>query len=60
MCRSFLSVWKDENGKEILDGRNNLGVVSINIPRIAIEAEGNIDKFWELLDIRCELVAICD
>lgn len=55
MCRSFLSVWKDENGKEILDGRNNLGVVSINIPRIAIEAEGDIDKFWELLDIRCEL-----
>jgi hypothetical protein len=55
MCRSFLSVWKDESGKEILDGRNNLGVVSVNIPRIAIEAEGCIGKFWELLDIRCEL-----
>ncbi|WP_459567155.1 anaerobic ribonucleoside-triphosphate reductase, partial [Enterobacter hormaechei] len=42
-CRSFLSVWHDEHGNEILDGRNNLGVVTINLPRIAIEAEAQED-----------------
>lgn len=35
-CRSFLSVWKDENGNEVLDGRCNLGVVTLNLPRIAL------------------------
>lgn len=51
-CRSFLSVWKDESGREILDGRNNLGVVSINLPRIAIESGGNQDRFWSILEER--------
>lgn len=57
-CRSFLSVWHDEHGNEILDGRNNLGVVTINLPRIAIEAQKADDmhyRFWELLDERLEL-----
>lgn len=44
-CRSFLSVWKDANGNEVLDGRNNLGVISLNLPRIAIESGGNFEKF---------------
>ena len=34
-CRSFLQGWKDENGQEVNDGRMNLGVVTLNIPRIA-------------------------
>ncbi|MCS5736857.1 anaerobic ribonucleoside-triphosphate reductase, partial [Herbiconiux daphne] len=51
-CRSFLSVWHDENGNEVLDGRNNLGVVSLNLPRIAIESKGDWEKFWEILDER--------
>lgn len=50
-CRSFLSA----NGYESNMGRNNMGVVSVNIPRIAIEANGDINKFWEILDKRCEL-----
>ncbi|WAW44544.1 ribonucleotide reductase of class III (anaerobic), large subunit [Klebsiella phage Kp_GWPR59] len=59
-CRSFLSVWHDDNGNEILDGRNNLGVVTINLPRIAIEAEAQEeedahDAFWRILDERLEL-----
>lgn len=59
-CRSFLSVWNDEHGNEILDGRNNLGVVTINLPRIAIEAEAQEDEdahdaFWRILDERLEL-----
>lgn len=49
-CRSFLSVWKDKDGNEVLDGRNNLGVVSLNLPRIAIKSGGDINKFWTLLD----------
>ncbi len=36
-CRSFLGAYQ-EQGQEIHDGRNNLGVVSLNLPRIAIEA----------------------
>lgn len=48
-CRSFLAGLKDENGNEVLDGRNNLGVVSINIPRIAIESKGNVDSFYREL-----------
>ena len=47
-CRSFLQGWKDENGQEVISGRMNLGVVTVNLPRIALEAEGNKDKFWSL------------
>ena len=48
-CRSFLQGWKDENGEEINVGRMNLGVVTLNLPRIAMEAQGNVDRFWTLL-----------
>ena len=54
-CRSFLHVYKDENGNEIHDGRNNLGVVSLNLPRVAIESKGDLNKFWKILDERLEL-----
>lgn len=51
-CRSFLSVWKDADGNEVLDGRNNLGVVSLNLPRIAIESAGDKEKFWTIFGER--------
>lgn len=54
-CRSFLSPWKDENGNYKFEGRFNQGVVSINLPQIGIIANGNMDKFWKLLDERLEL-----
>ena len=54
-CRSFLSPWKDENGNYKFEGRFNQGVVSINLPQVAIIAEGNEEKFWKLLDERLEL-----
>lgn len=54
-CRSFLSVWKDENGNEVLDGRNNLGVISINLPRIALDAGRDLAKFDEVLEERLQL-----
>lgn len=54
-CRSFLSPWKDENGNYKFEGRFNQGVVSINLPQIAIIADGDEEKFWNLLDERLEL-----
>lgn len=54
-CRSFLSAWKDETGQECLAGRNNLGVVSINLPRIAIEAQQDQQRFFEILDDKLAL-----
>ena len=54
-CRSFLSPWKDENGNYQFEGRFNQGVVSINLPQIAIIADKDEDKFWSLLDERLEL-----
>ena len=54
-CRSFLSPWKDENGKYKFEGRFNQGVVSINLPQIAIIADGDEEKFWKLLDERLDL-----
>lgn len=55
-CRSFLAAWKDENGEYKFEGRFNQGVVSLNLPQIAIVAEGDEEKFWELLE---ERLALC-
>jgi Oxygen-sensitive ribonucleoside-triphosphate reductase len=49
-CRSFLQGWKDENGKEVNSGRMNLGVVTVNLPRIALEAHGDKQLFWQIFD----------
>ncbi|PIJ51009.1 anaerobic ribonucleoside-triphosphate reductase [Erwinia sp. OLTSP20] len=53
-CRSFLGRY-EENGEEIHEGRNNLGVISLNLPRIALEAAGDESRFWSLLDERLTL-----
>ncbi len=45
----------NENGEQIHDGRNNLGVISLNLPRIALEAKGDEATFWKLLDERLVL-----
>lgn len=54
-CRSFLSVWRDASGREVLDGRNNLGVISLNLPRIAIESKGDFSAFSRILGERLTL-----
>ena len=54
-CRSFLTPWKDENGNYKFEGRFNQGVVSINLPQIGIIADGNEEKFWQLLEERLSL-----
>ena len=52
---SFLSPWKDENGKYKFEGRFNQGTVTINLPQIGIVADGDEEKFWQELDERLEL-----
>lgn len=54
-CRSFLSIWKDENGNPKFEGRFNQGVVSLNLPQIALLSEKSEKTFWRLLDERLEL-----
>ena len=55
-CRSFLGSYHDEQGNPETLGRNNLGVVTVNLPRIAIRASGSVETFYRLLD---EQLQIC-
>ncbi len=64
-CRSFLTPWttktdpsKSKNfveGKGKYYGRFNQGVVTINLPDVALSSNQNMDRFWEILDERLEL-----
>ncbi|MDU6824244.1 MAG: anaerobic ribonucleoside-triphosphate reductase [Intestinibacter bartlettii] len=54
-CRSHLSNWKDENGNYKWYGRFNQGVVSLNLVQVALTANKDMDKFWEVLDERLSL-----
>ena len=42
--------------REVTCGRGNLSFTSINLPRIGMEARGDLDKFYRLLDERIDLV----
>ena len=57
-CRSFLTVedtQRNEDGSHKFYGRFNQGVVTINLVDVACSSEGNMDKFWEILEERLEL-----
>ncbi len=54
-CRSFLTPYVDENGKPKYYGRFNQGVVTINLPDVALSSGGDIDRFWKIFDERLEL-----
>ena len=54
-CRSHLSPWKDENGEYKWYGRFNQGVISLNLVQVALTANKDMNKFWEILDERLEL-----
>nr|WP_325238601.1 anaerobic ribonucleoside-triphosphate reductase [uncultured Oscillibacter sp.] len=55
-CRSFLTPYVDpETGKPKYYGRFNQGVVTINLPDVALSSGGNIEKFWDIFDERLEL-----
>ena len=55
MCRSFLTPYVDENNKPKYYGRFNCGVVTINLPDIALTSKGDMDRFWEVFELRTEL-----
>ncbi len=57
-CRSFLTVeekQKNPDGSYKFYGRFNQGVVTINLVDVACSSEGDMDKFWEILEDRLEL-----
>ncbi|GAB6955446.1 anaerobic ribonucleoside-triphosphate reductase [Mediterraneibacter glycyrrhizinilyticus JCM 13369] len=57
-CRSFLTVeesQKNPDGSYKFYGRFNQGVVTINLVDVACSSEGDMEKFWEILDERLEL-----
>ena len=53
-CRSFLQPYY-EDGKPKFYGRFNQGVVTLNLPDIALSSGGDFDKFWKIFDERLEL-----
>lgn len=55
-CRSFLSQYRDKDGKLKWYNRFNQGVVTLNLADAGLSAGGNIDAFWKILDERLELV----
>lgn len=54
-CRSFLQGWKNEKGEDVSDGRMNLGVVTLNIPRIALESDDDKEQFWSILEEKLQI-----
>lgn len=54
-CRSFLTPYVDVNGEPKYYGRFNQGVVTINLPDIALSSNGDIETFWTIFDERTEL-----
>ncbi|MDE6625367.1 MAG: anaerobic ribonucleoside-triphosphate reductase [Lachnospiraceae bacterium] len=55
-CRSFLTVYHDEENKPKFYGRFNQGVVTLNLVDVACSSEGDMDRFWEILE---ERLALC-
>ena len=54
-CRSFLTPYVDNNGKPKYYGRFNQGVVTINLPDVALSSDKDMDLFFKILDERLEL-----
>ena len=55
-CRSALSPWKDADGNYKFYGRFNQGVVTINLPDVALSSGRDMDAFWKIFD---ERLALC-
>lgn len=54
-CRSFLAPYKDENDNYKFYGRFNQGVVTINLVDVALSSNRDVNKFWQLFEVRTEL-----
>lgn len=63
-CRSFVSPWyerggmypEDEDDDVVLEGRNNVGVVSLNLPMIYMKSKTDGKNFYEVLDYYLEMI----
>lgn len=55
-AREILPLWKDEKNKYKFAGRFSQGTVTLNLPQIALESDGDMQKFWGLLD---QKLALC-
>ena len=54
-CRSFLTVYHDADKKSKFYGRFNQGVVTLNLVDVACSSEGDMEKFWDILEERLQL-----
>lgn len=54
-CRSFLTVYEDENNQPKFYGRFNQGVVTLNLVDVACSSNGDMERFWAILDERLQL-----
>ena len=54
-CRSFLTVYHDENDKPKFYGRFNQGVVTLNLVDVACSSGRNMERFWQIMDERLDL-----
>lgn len=54
-CRSFLTVYHDEDGQPKFYGRFNQGVVTLNLVDVACSSDGDEDLFWKIMDKRLAL-----
>ena len=55
-CRTRVMANAYDPKKEVVCGRGNLSFTSINLPRLGIEAHGDVEKFFEMLDEKMDLV----
>ncbi len=54
-CRSFLTVYQDENGSPKFYGRFNQGVVTLNLVDVACSSGRDMERFWKIFEERLEL-----
>ena len=55
-CRTRVIANVHDTGQEICNGRGNLSFTSINLPRLAIKANGDVNRFFEDLDHKLDMV----
>jgi len=55
-CRTRAMANNNDKSREVTAGRGNLSFTSVNLPRIGIQAKGDLNKFYEILDTRLDLI----
>ena len=55
-CRTRVATNNYDKSRQVTGGRGNLSFTSVNLPRIAIKAHGNLDYFFEELDRKIDII----